>query len=266
MSAGETRADGLVMAVDFVEMKRAERGSASGSRWLAAASLLMLALGIVTATVATIASFPVHFVAGLLLILAVILGLDAIIHRGSRRWIELAISVTATTVSVVLLFGSIELIVELATIALWVGGIMLARAAFSPHADLVDSPAPLSAVMFWNPKSGGGKALAADLAGEALARGIKPIELRRDDDLRQLVLAEIADGADALAAVGKGVQRADEVVAVNTKIERKVVTGPGWNASEWKIIVGGDRGDDCLGAVTSGGGERIGPVGNLGED
>lgn len=218
----------------------------------------MLALGIVTATVATIASFPVHFVAGLLLILAVILGLDAIIHRGSRRWIELAISVTATTVSVVLLFGSIELIAELATIALWVGGIMLARAAFSPHADLVDAPAPRSAVMFWNPKSGGGKALAADLAHEALARGIKPIELRRDDDLQQLVLAEIADGADALAAAGgDGTQAIIAAVAADNDLPFACI--PAGTRNHFALDLGVDR-DDLVGALdafTNGGEKRV---------
>jgi hypothetical protein len=51
------------------------------------------------------------------------------------------------------------------------------RAAFSIHVELPRVPAPRHAVLFFNPKSGGGKAERFKLADEARARGIEPIEL-----------------------------------------------------------------------------------------
>ena len=51
------------------------------------------------------------------------------------------------------------------------------RAAFAIHVDLPRVPAPSQAVLFFNPKSGGGKAERFKLADEARARGIEPIEL-----------------------------------------------------------------------------------------
>jgi diacylglycerol kinase family enzyme len=57
-------------------------------------------------------------------------------------------------------------------------------------------------VIFYNPKSGGGKAEKFHLADEARARGIEPIELKLGTDLERLVRGAVADGADALAMAG----------------------------------------------------------------
>ena len=56
---------------------------------------------------------------------------------------------------------------------------------------------PKRAIVVWNPKSGGGKAVSNNLADEARARGIEPIELKPGDDLEQLVRDAVAAGADA---------------------------------------------------------------------
>ena len=52
-----------------------------------------------------------------------------------------------------------------------------ARAALTVHVALPDAPAPRRPVLFFNPRSGGGKAERFTLADEARARGIEPIEL-----------------------------------------------------------------------------------------
>ncbi len=70
------------------------------------------------------------------------------------------------------------------------------------HAPLSDAPAPKRAVLFYNPKSGGGKAQKFNLAEEARKRNIKPIELTAGADLEQMVRAAVADGADAVAMAG----------------------------------------------------------------
>jgi hypothetical protein len=52
--------------------------------------------------------------------------------------------------------------------------------------------------MIWNPRSGGGKALAANLADEARACGVELIELTPGDDLAQMVREAVAGGADGM--------------------------------------------------------------------
>jgi hypothetical protein len=56
-------------------------------------------------------------------------------------------------------------------------------------------------VLFYNPFSGGGKAERFALAEQARRRGIEPIELKRGDDLEQLVRDAVKRGADAISAL-----------------------------------------------------------------
>jgi diacylglycerol kinase family enzyme len=57
-------------------------------------------------------------------------------------------------------------------------------------------------VLFVNPRSGGGKAEQAGLAGRARELGIEAVVLRPGDDLGELVADAVARGADALGAAG----------------------------------------------------------------
>ena len=57
-------------------------------------------------------------------------------------------------------------------------------------------------MLFWNPRSGGGKAVRLHLAAEARARGIHPVEVHPGADLEQLVTDAADAGADALAVAG----------------------------------------------------------------
>ena len=61
---------------------------------------------------------------------------------------------------------------------------------------------PRHPVLFVNPRSGGGKAARAGLAGRAPALGVKAVELRPGQDLAVLVADAIAAGADALGMAG----------------------------------------------------------------
>ena len=61
---------------------------------------------------------------------------------------------------------------------------------------------PQRPVLLVNPKSGGGKAARAGLAGLARDRGIDVVVVRPDDDLATLVADAVARGADALGVAG----------------------------------------------------------------
>ena len=239
-------------------MTRAGQISAFGSRGKAIAALVLLSLGLVTAILASLESFPTRLVLAALLPAAALVALDGVIRRGARRVIVLAAGTTLAALSFILLIGSIEATADLATIVLWGCGIWLARATFTAGSSLTPASPPIAAVMFWNPKSGGGKALAAGLADEALARGIKPIELRRDDNLEQLVLAEIAAGADALAAAGgDGTQAIVAAVAAEQGLPFACI--PAGTRNHFALDLGVDR-DDLVGsldAFVNGGEKRV---------
>ena len=234
--------------------------SRGGSRTKAVAALILLALGVATAILATLEGFPAHFVAALMLLGAAVLALDGVIHSGARRLVQTGAAGVLAVASILLLLGSIELIADLATIVLWGSAIWIARAAFTGGngEPLVAAVAPSAAVMFWNPKSGDGKALAVGLADEATSRGIKAVELKRGDDLQALVLAEIAAGADALAAAGgDGTQAIVAAIAAEHNLPFACI--PAGTRNHFALDLGVDR-DDLVGALdafTNGGEKRV---------
>ncbi|HEX5146411.1 MAG TPA: diacylglycerol kinase family protein, partial [Conexibacter sp.] len=135
-------------------------------------------------------------------------------------------------------------------------GTALARAAFAVRTPLAPAPAPRRAVLFFNPKSGGGKAERFALAREATARGIEPIELRPGRDLEALVRAAVAGGADALAmAGGDGSQAIVAAVAAEHGLPYACV--PAGTRNHFALDLGVDR-DDVVGALDAfvDGGER----------
>ena len=135
-----------------------------------------------------------------------------------------------------------------------------ARGAPAPpsalHVPLADAQPPRHPVLFYNPKSGGGKAEKFNLAEEARARGIEPIELTLGTDLEQLVRAAVADGADALAmAGGDGSQAVVAMVAAELDLPYACI--PAGTRNHFALDLGVDR-DDVVGALDSfvDGGER----------
>jgi hypothetical protein len=102
-------------------------------------------------------------------------------------------------------------------------------------------------VLFYNPKSGGGKAEKFHLADEARARGIEPIELKLGTDLEQLVRGAVADGADALAmAGGDGSQAVVAMVAAEHGLPYACI--PAGTRNHFALDLGVDR-DDVVGAL-----------------
>jgi diacylglycerol kinase family enzyme len=201
-------------------------------------------------------AFPRGLIAVSVLVLAGVAGWHALLRRGRARQ-------ALMVVAVLLLFGFL--------VALVVGGILLeaivaavlfglaavaARAAFRIHVPLPAAPAPAHPVVVWNPKSGGGKALAANLDAEARARGIEPIELRPGDDLIDLVRTAVANGADALAAAGgDGTQAL--VATIAAELDLPFACIPAGTRNHFALDLGVDR-DDVVGALDAfvTGGER----------
>ena len=124
------------------------------------------------------------------------------------------------------------------------------------HATLPAAERPGRPVLFYNPLSGGGKAERFGLAEEARRRGIEPIELRRGDDLEQLVRGAVEQGADALAmAGGDGSQAVVAMIAAELDLPYACI--PAGTRNHFALDLGVDR-DDVVGALDAfvNGGER----------
>ena len=70
------------------------------------------------------------------------------------------------------------------------------------HVVLPPAPRPQRPVVFFNPRSGGGKAVRFEIAAEAMRRGIEPVELLPGENMALLVRDAVSRGADALAMAG----------------------------------------------------------------
>ncbi len=226
-------------------------------RAAAIAALLLPPLMLVLAVVVMVQEFPrVLFVLALLLV-----GLAAfwygLIRSGAARALGLAVGILALAATVILLVSNGDhvgaAIVIVAGLAL---AALAARSAFTYHAPLPDAPAPRRAVLFYNPKSGGGKAEKFKLADEARKRGIEPIELTLGADLEQLVRDAVANGADAVAmAGGDGSQAVVAMVAAELDLPYACI--PAGTRNHFALDLGVDR-DDVVGALEAfvDGGER----------
>ena len=172
-------------------------------RMAAATALVLPPVILVLAVDIVVEQFP----RGLIVLAGVAIAFAAawygLLRTGAARVLGVAIAVVALAATVVVLITDgdhvVQALVILAGIAL---ALAATRAAFSVHVPLADARPPEHPVLFFNPKSGGGKAERFNLAEEARARGIAPIELTLGTDLEQLVRGAVADGADALAMAG----------------------------------------------------------------
>jgi diacylglycerol kinase family enzyme len=125
--------------------------------------------------------------------------------------------------------------------------LLATRSAFRVQVTLPGAPDPRHPVLFYNPKSGGGKAEKLHLADEARARGIRPVELKLGTDLEQLVRGAVADGADALAmAGGDGSQAVVAAVAAEQDLPYACI--PAGTRNHFALDLGVDR-DDVTGAL-----------------
>ena len=223
--------------------------------WSAAALLLTLA-AVVLAVVTAVTSFP----DGLSVLACLALGLGAAWYGLQRRRTA---RVAGITIAVLFLAGAVALVIlrnrvlENALVIVAVAAALIAaREAFKVHVHLPHRPRPQRPVLFYNPRSGGGKSERFHVAREARRRGIEPIELRPGDDLERLVRDAVFDGADGLAmAGGDGSQAIVAMVAAETGLPYACI--PAGTRNHFALDLGVDR-DDVVGALDAfvDGGER----------
>jgi diacylglycerol kinase family enzyme len=223
------------------------------------AAILAVALGALTLGVAAysiIANFPRGLILAALLIGAAAAAWYGLIRRGAARIAGLgcaAVLVLACVLVVILDGGVLEGIVVAAAAF---GAVAAAKASVSIHVPLPDAQPPKRPVLFYNPKSGGGKAERYHVADEARARGIEPIELRFGTDLGELVRAAVAEGADGLAMAGGDGSQAI-VAAIAAEHDLAYACIPAGTRNHFALDLGVDR-EDVVGALDAfvDGGER----------
>jgi hypothetical protein len=172
-------------------------------RRVAAIVALLVAAATIPLAVATIArEFPRGLWVSACVLVAASAGWFGVLRRGVPRVAGLAGAALA-------LGGIVALLVTGGGLLAWavvacgvVAAVAAARASVAVHVALPPATPPRHPVLFFNPRSGGGKAERLALADEARSRGIEPLELKPGDDLEMLVRGAIARGADALAMAG----------------------------------------------------------------
>ena len=150
-------------------------------RLQAIASLALLAAAGVVLVADAVASFPRGLVIGAALVAAAVAAWAGIRRRGTARNGLLALGAMLLVAAVVLGFVSGLVLDALLPVACVVAAVALATRVVEVRTKLPTAPRPEHPVVIWNPRSGGGKALKANLADEARARGIEPSELTPGD-------------------------------------------------------------------------------------
>jgi diacylglycerol kinase family enzyme len=222
----------------------------------AAIGALLLGLGALgLAVVVAVQEFPRGPIALACVAVATAATWYGILRRGAARVAGLAIGTLGLGAAIVLLARD-RLIEELLVVAALVLSCACARAAFGFRAHLPQVAAPRRPVLFFNPKSGGGKAERFAVAAEARGRGIEPIELGPPWDLERLVREAVAGGADGLAMAGGDGSQA-VVAAIAAELDLPYACVPAGTRNHFALDLGVDR-EDVVGALDAfvDGGER----------
>ena len=171
-------------------------------RLWALASLLLAVAAVAVAVAVAIVRFPRGLTVLACIVVAALAGWYAVRRRGWPRRAAgaLAALLVAGAVTLVVIEGKV--IADVVIVVAALGALAAAREAFTSHVHLQPADRPQRPVLFYNPKSGGGKAERFRLAEEARRRGIEPRELARGDDLEELVREAVKQGADGLAMAG----------------------------------------------------------------
>jgi diacylglycerol kinase family enzyme len=211
--------------------------------------------GLGLAVVVAVQEFPRGPLALVCVIAAAAAAWYGVLRSGPVRVAGLAAGALGLGVAIVLVARDRLLEEALVVGALVLSG-GLARAAFAVRVRLPPRPAPRRPVLFFNPKSGGGKAQRFSLAAEARARGIEPIELEPGRDLGRLVRDAVARGANGLAMAGGDGSQA-VVAAIAAELHLPYACVPAGTRNHFALDLGVDR-DDVVGALDAfvEGGER----------
>lgn len=207
------------------------------------------------AIVVAAASFPRGLAALACVGLAAAAAWYGALHVGPVRVAGFALGALGLAAAIALV-ASDHLLEEAIAAGLLVASGALARRAFDVRTPLPSRTAPLRPVLFFNPKSGGGKAERFALADEARARGIEPVELRPGADLERLVRDAVAAGADGLAMAGGDGSQAI-VAAIAAEHDLPYACVPAGTRNHFALDLGVDR-EDVVGALDAfvHGGER----------
>jgi diacylglycerol kinase family enzyme len=217
------------------------------TRQAAAIGALVLGFGALgLAVVVAVQEFPRGLIALGCVTLAAAGAWYGVLRRGAARVFGLSLGALGLVAAIVLVVSE-RLLEQLLVAAALALGVVCARAAFGVRAHLPRAPAPQQPVLFFNPKSGGGKAARFKVADEARTRGIEPIELGPPWDLEALVRDAVAGGADGLAmAGGDGSQAVVAAIAAERDLPYACV--PAGTRNHFALDLGVDR-DDVVGAL-----------------
>lgn len=236
---------------------RSMQATSMTARRLWAAGALALALAaLVLAIIVAARHFPNGLSVLACLALAVCAAAYGLTRRGTARNVGVVAAVLLLAGAVALVIVESSLLENLLVAAGVVGALAAARLAFRTHVEYPRAPRPADPVLFYNPKSGGGKAERFHLADEARSRGIEPIELKLGDDLERLVRDAVDEGADALAMAGGDGSQAI-VAKVASELDLPYACVPAGTRNHFALDLGVDR-DDVVGALDAfvNGGER----------
>jgi len=180
-----------------------------------------------------------------------------VLRRGFARTAGLYIAGVALLGALILVVVGGKFGVDLLVLVGLLITLAATRASFTSHTELPAATAPQRPVLFYNPKSGGGKAERFALAKEARDRGIEPIELKLGEDLEDLVRGAVARGADGLAMAGGDGSQAI-VAAIAAELSPPYACIPAGTRNHFALDLGVDR-DDVVGALDAfvDGGERL---------
>jgi diacylglycerol kinase family enzyme len=225
-------------------------------RAAAAAALILAGATVALAAALALVRFPLALICLAALPLALLVAWEGVRRRGAVRAVALLAALVLAAATVVLMVSRQPVLVALA-IAAPVAAIAAASVAFRTRVALPAAPRPRHPVLFYNPRSGGGKAERFHVGDEARARGIEPVELTPGTDLEVLVREAVARGADALAmAGGDGSQAVVAAIAAETGLPYACI--PAGTRNHFALDLGVDR-DDVVGALDAlvDGGERV---------
>jgi diacylglycerol kinase family enzyme len=230
--------------------------SAGRQRIAALGALASGLAGLVLGALVAVGAFPRGLVVVALVVAAAVGAWYAVVGPLSVRVLGGAAAILAVVAAILLATGGrlVELLSLIAAIAICCA---CARLAFGFRADLAPAPAPERPVLFFNPRSGGGKAARFGLADAARVRGYRTVELGAGDDLERLVRDAVRGGADALAMAGGDGSQAI-VAAVAAELGLPYACIPAGTRNHFAADLGVDR-DDVVGSLDAfvDGGERL---------